>query len=177
MRAQALVTDMEVMMVIDRLSNVLPIKMVRLAEAKAVNNKVYTASVEHSTALSERTAEAAAAIGRLWTEQAFMTIRNAPREVIEELCEKGSVDITEEARDVARATYEAIRINDVISRVFPQPNDMDQRYIVSRVEDGLFAIWDDVRGEFHAGPIECRHKAERSAFVLNSREHARNHQK
>ena len=49
---------------------------------------------------------------------------------------------------------------------------MDERYIVSRIAANVVAIWDQVREDFHTGPLDCIHEARRLAFVLNSRAHA-----
>lgn len=51
---------------------------------------------------------------------------------------------------------------------------MEERYIVAKVADSMLAIWDQVREDFHTGPLDCIHEARRLAFVLNSRAHAHN---
>ena len=44
---------------------------------------------------------------------------------------------------------------------------MNERYIVAVVADGLLAIWDQLKEDFHDGPFECEEEAKRLAFILN----------
>lgn len=47
---------------------------------------------------------------------------------------------------------------------------MSDRYKASRLADHVFAIWDSERDEFEHGPIDCKHEANRMAYVMNARE-------